>query len=205
MVRKLITAGTAMAFAIGVVGVVGGGVAFAHGGPPAAHGGPKAPATATGATTCSFHGVLVANAAGRIAIRGNMTPHHVPACSSKGGTKLRTGHLSGLASSTTISGLCSLLPGAAAPDLSGGTIKWSPRVASSTGIALTGGTASVVTVGSDTFLQVAYTGGSVAGGSFTNASGASLTVTSRQDIKALTAECANGAVNAIAVNGSITL
>jgi hypothetical protein len=63
----------------------------------------------------------------------------------------------------------------------------------------------VSTVGTDTFLQVAYAGGSVAGGSFTNASGASLTVTSRQDIKALTAECASGPVNAIAVNGSITL
>jgi hypothetical protein len=149
--------------------------------------------------------VLIADAIGKIAIRGNMTPHHVPACSNKGGTKLRTGHLSGLGSSATITGLCSLLPGAPMPDLAGGTIKWSPRVASSTGVALTGGSASVVTVGSDTFLRVAYTDGSVAGGSFTNASGASLTVTSRQDVAALTAECANGPVKAIAMNGSITL
>lgn len=203
MVRKLITAGATVAFAIGVVG---SGVAVAQGKPPTAPGGPKPPATATGTTTCAYHGVLVADALGNIAIRGNMTPHHVPACSSKGGTKLRTGHLSDLASTTTITGgLCSLLPGAAMPDLSGGMIKWSPRVASSTGIALTGGSASVVTVGSDTFLGVAYTGGIVAGGSFMNASGASLTATSRQTITQLTAECANGPVDAIALTGSLTL
>jgi hypothetical protein len=205
MVRKLITAAGAIALAIGVVGVVGGGVAVAHGGPPSSHGGPKPPSTATGTTTCNFHGVLFADTTGKVTIRGNMTPHHVPACSNKGGTKLRTGHLKGLTSTTTITGLCSLLPGGSMPDLAGGTTKWSPRVASSTGVALTGGSASVVTVGSDTFLQFAYTGGSVAGGSFTNATGASLTVTSRQDIKTLAAKCATGPVDVIAVNGSITL
>jgi hypothetical protein len=147
-----------------------------------------------------------ANSAGIVAIRGNMTPHHVPACSDKGGTKLRTGHLSGLGSTAAIAGgLCSLLPGGSMPDLSGGTIKWSPRVASSTGVALTGGSVTVVTVGSNSFLQVAYTGGSVAGGSFTNASGASLTATSRQTVAQLTARCADGPVGDIALKGSITL
>lgn len=93
------------------------------------------------------------------------------------------------------------------PDLAGGTIKWAPKgkVATSTGVALTGGSVSVVTINGDTFLQIAYTGGSVAGGSFINASGASFTATSKQDIAALTAECANGPVDAIALNGSLTL
>ena len=202
MIRKLIIAGTTAAFAISLVGLADTGVAVAHGGSPTTHPGPKAPPTATGTTTCNFHGVLVTDSTGNIHIRGNMTPHHVPACSNKGDTKLRTGHLSGLASTTPLTGgLCSLLPGVSLPDLSGGTIKWSPRVASSTGVALTGGATSVVTIGSDTYLQVAYAGGSVAGGSFTNASGASLTVHSRQDIAALTTECATGPLEAIALDG----
>jgi len=202
MIRKTLIAGTSAAFAMALVGLAGS-AALAAGGPPATHPGPKAPPTATGVTTCNFHGVLVTDSSGNIHIRGNMTPHHVPACSSKGGTKLRTGHLSGLASSTSVTGgLCALLPGASLPDVSGGTIKWSPRVASSTGVALTGGSTSVATIGSNTYLQVAYTGGSVAGGSFANASGASLTVHSRQTIAALTAACAAGPVTAIALDGS---
>ena len=151
--------------------------------------------------------MLVADALGRVAIRGNMGPHHVPACTNTGGTFLRTGHVSTLASTATITGgLCSLVASAGSiPNLSGGTIKWSPRVASSTGVALTGGSVSLATVGSDTFLEVAYSGGSVAGGSFANASGASFIATSRQTIAELTAACASGPVDAIALTGSLTL
>jgi hypothetical protein len=64
---------------------------------------------------------------------------------------------------------------------------------------------SVVTVGTDSFLQIKYTGGSVAGGSFANASGASLTATSRSDITRLTADCAKGPVSTISMRGTLTL
>lgn len=198
MARKLITASTAVVFTIGVVGVVGGGVASAKGGPPA-------PIAATGTTTCNYHGTLAVSATGTVTLRGAVTPHHVRACSSTGGTKLKTGHLSGLASTATITGICSILSGGSLPDLSGGTIRWAPKrtAASSTGVALTGGSLSVVTVGTDSFLQVAYTSGSVASGSFTG--GASMTATSRQTTTELTAECANGPVDAIGLTGSLTL
>jgi hypothetical protein len=111
----------------------------------------------------------------------------------------------GLAAATTMTDLCTLLPGGSLPDLAGGTIKWAPRTASSKGVALTGGSVSVVTIGTDTFLQIAYTDGSIAGGSFTNPSGASLTATSRQDTTQLAAACASGPLKVIAVNGSMTL
>jgi hypothetical protein len=140
-----------------------------------------------------------------LSVSGDATQHHAPACSNQGGTKLRTGRLSGLAGPTTITSLCSLLTGGPLPDLAGGTIKWSRRVASSTGVAFTGGTASVVTKTNGSFLQIIYTGGSVAGGSFTNASGASLTVTSRSDTTRLGASCAKRTIRSIAVSGSVTL
>jgi hypothetical protein len=199
MVRKLVTASTAAALAIGMVAVVGTGVASATGGPPT-------PRTATGTTTCNFHGTLAVSDTGTVSVRGNLTPHRVPACSIKGGTKLKTGHLSGLASSGTIAGICNMLTGGSLPDLSGGTIGWSPKhtAAASSGIALTGGTISTL-VGTDSPLQVVYTGGSVAGGSFTNASGASLNATSQQTTAELTVECAIGPVHSIAINGSLTL
>lgn len=208
MLRRLIKATTVLGCAAGLVGMMGIGVASAHPAPPTSHG-PKPPVTATGTTTCNFHGTLSVNSAGVVSLRGNMTPRrHTKACTDNGGTKLRTGHLSHLAGTTTITGgLCSLVSGGSLPDLAGGTIRWAPRhkVASSTGVALTGGAVSVVTVGTRSVLQVAYSDGSVAAGSFTNASGASLTTTSRRSTADLTAACANGPVKAIAVNGTITL
>jgi hypothetical protein len=204
MYRKLITAAVAVVLPLGLV-AVSGGVASAHPGPT--HG-PPAPVVATGTTTCNFHGSLRIGDSGTFGVRGNMVPgKHVPVCTNKGGSKLRTGHLSNLRSTDTITGLCSLLTAGPVPDVSGGTIKWAPRhhVASSTGVALTGGSASTVTIGSDTYLQITYTDGSVAGGSFMNASGAGLTVRSRATVTELTADCASGPLNAIAVVGSITL
>jgi hypothetical protein len=59
--------------------------------------------------------------------------------------------------------------------------------------------------GKHSVLQIAYRGGSVAGGSFTNASGASLTVTSRKNTTQLAAECAQGHLHAIEIDGSLTL
>jgi hypothetical protein len=143
-----------------------------------------------------------------VSIAGELTPHHVPACTGQSGKRrLQTGHVTGLASATTTTALCSLLSGGALPDLAGGTIKWSShsRIADSTGVALSGGSVSVVTIGTDHFLQVTYAAGSVAGGSFVNASGASLTATSRSDITQLTAECAHGPLNTISIRGSMTL
>jgi hypothetical protein len=91
--------------------------------------------------------------------------------------------------------------------VSGGAIKWSPapRVTASTGVSLTGGSVSQVTVGSDTFLRIAYSGESVASGSFANAGGGGLTVTSIYDMAGLSAACAGGPLTAIAFRGSITL
>jgi hypothetical protein len=140
-----------------------------------------------------------------LSVSGDVAHHHAQACSNQGGTRLRTGQVSGLAGTTTITSLCSLLTGGPLPDLAGGTIRWSGRVASSTGVAFTGGSASVVTTTNGSFLQIAYTGGSVAGGSFTNASGASLTVTSRSDTAHLSASCSKRTIRSIAVSGSVTL
>jgi len=198
MVGKVFAAAAAVGLAIGVVGIVGSGVASGKSGPPA-------PRTATGTTTCAFQGTLTVSDAGRVSVRGNLTPHHAPACSNEG-AKLTTGRLSVLASTGTIAGICKMLDGGSLPDLSGGIIRWSPArtAAASTGIRLSGGTISTL-VGIDSPLQVAYAGGRVAGGSFTNASGASLKAASEQTTAELTAECAIGPVDSIAVNGSLTL
>lgn len=107
---------------------------------------------------------------------------------------------------TTTVATCTLLPVGPLPDLSGGAIAWAPRpkAAPSSGIAVTGGSVSTVTVNGQQYLQIAYTGGSVANGSFANASGASLTVTSNQTLSELAAECGDGG-HSIGVHGTITL
>jgi hypothetical protein len=203
--KRLFVASTTAALALGIASLAGAGAAYAKG--PHHH----PPVVATGTTTCNFHGSLSAANGAAVSLAGNITPHNnTKACTSTGGSKLRTGHLGRAplsSGTTTTAGICSMLTGGTLPDLSGGTIHWSPRpkVAASTGVALTGGTVSVVTINGDTYLQVAYSGGSVAGGSFTNASGGSLTVTSRSDVAALTTACAAGPVDSIAVTGTITL
>ncbi|HEV3213538.1 MAG TPA: hypothetical protein VGZ03_09110 [Acidimicrobiales bacterium] len=208
--RKQLLFGTGTVLTIVAMSLASAGPAFADKGGHPGKGGHHSPVVATGTTTCNFHGTLSAAAGATVSIAGNLTPHkHTKACTSSGGTKLRTGHLSRspLASTTTTAGICSLLTGGTLPDVAGGTIWWSPKpkVAASTGVALTGGSVSVVTISGDAFLQIAYTGGSVAGGSFTNASGGALTTTSRDDVAALTAACATGPVDSIAISGTITL
>jgi hypothetical protein len=103
--------------------------------------------------------------------------------------------------------VCGLLSGGSLSDLAGGTIKWSPdhKIAASTGVALAGGSVSVITVDGKSYLQITYTGGSVAGGSFTNASGASFTAISRQTTTRLSEECANGHSDHIEIDGTLTL
>ena len=143
-----------------------------------------------------------------MSISGNLTPHrHAPTCSVGRTRKLETGHLAGLATANTTTALCSLLAGGPLPDLAGGTIKWSPtgRIASSTGLALTGGSVSVITTGTQSFVRITYTGGSIVGGSFAAPSGVSLTATSREDTTRLAADCARGPLRAISVTGSLTL
>ena len=199
--KKFLVSTAAATLSLGLVAVVGTGVASAKGRPT--------PVVATGTTICNFHGSLSAAAGATVSMKGNLTPHHGAACSSTGGTKLRTGHLlkNTLVSTATTTGVCTLLAGGSLPDLAGGTIRWSPgpKVATSTGVAFTGGAVTVVTVGSDSFLQIAYSGGSVAGGSFTNASGATLTLTSRATVADLTTDCAAGPVTSLSFNGSLTL
>jgi hypothetical protein len=199
MVRNLLCVSTAAALANAIVSLAGTGVAVAAGRPPA-------PTAAAGTTTCNFHGTLTVTDSGTVSMRGNLAPHRAPACSNKGGRKFKTGHLSGLASTATIGGICNLLIGGSLPPLSGGIIAWSPQrtAATSRGIALTGGTISTL-VGTDSPLHVGYTGGSVASGSFTNSSGASLNATSQQTTAELTVLCAIGPVHSIAISGTLTL
>lgn len=101
---------------------------------------------------------------------------------------------------------CSLLPVGALSNVSGGTITWSPRPKSapSVGIALSSGAVSMVTVYGEQFLQVTYSAGSVASGSFATASDASMTLTSRQTVAELNSACAGGA-SSFAFHGTVTL
>ena len=200
--NKLLKAAVAVVLPIGLVAVMGSGVAWAKRASPVA-------VTATGSTTCNFFGRLVINPDNTVSISGNMFRHRGPTCSSQGGSRLRTGHMAATpaVSTDTVTSLCSLVTGGTPPDVSGGAIKWSPapRVTASTGVSLTGGSVSQVTIGSDTFLRIAYSGESVASGSFANAGGGGLTVTSIYDMAGLSAACAGGPLTAIAFRGSITL
>ncbi len=229
----------AVVLPIGLVAVVGSGVAAARGKRP------SPPPAATGSTTCEFQGTLATRtpvsptttaaattttvaptttaaattttvapttattadpATMSLTMAGALIGNHRSACSSRGRERLGTGHLSGLTGTAPSGGLCSLLSGGSLPDLSGGSIRWSEgRNATSTGVALTGGSVSVVANGKHSVLQIVYTGGSVIGGSYTNASGASLTATSRKRTTQLADECANGHLHEIEIDGSLTL
>ncbi len=200
--KRYLWAASAATFTLGMMTVVGTGVASAksHSNAP----------VALGSTVCNFHGSLTAPVAGLTSLSGNITPQHkAKACSSTGGTALHTGHLvkNTLVSATSSVGVCALLAGGSLPDVSQGVIKWSPKpkVAATNGLALGAGTVSIVTVGTDSYLQIAYASGSVSSGSFTNASGASFSATSNDDVATLTSDCAGGTVDSIAIHGSLTL
>jgi hypothetical protein len=109
-------------------------------------------------------------------------------------------------STTTTLASCQLLPAGALPDLAGGTIAWSPRPKSapSVGIAVTGGSVSTVTIDGKQYLQITYTAGSVASGSFMTSSGVSLSLTSNQTLAELGSACVDGA-HSIGVHGTLTL
>lgn len=241
---------------------VGGGVAMAKGG---SHGGNghgngqqngqgngngHTGVSATGTTTCNFHGQLTVGSNGSLSITGNITPGNGmkgKACTSTGGAKIKTGHFTSplvstppptttttsstttlttsttltttttttttvpastttVPSTTTTVASCSLLHVGVLSNVSGGTIAWSPRPKSapSVGISLTGGSVSIVTVGGRQYLQLAYSAGSIASGSFATSSGVSMTVTSRQTIASLGSACAGGS-HSIAFHGTLTL
>lgn len=185
---------------LGLAAMVGTGVASAKGKPPAV--------TATGTTTCNFHGQLVLNTDGSLSVSGNLTPHHGPACTSTGGSKLKTGHINQTLPTSAPSSTTDLCPAVTAAvtsaqalaDLTGGNIAWSPgaKVAGSVGVGLTGGSLSV----SGTSLVVTYSGSSVASGSFTGTGTGLLAST---DLASVQASCATGPVTSIPVSGSLSL
>ena len=157
--RRVLLAAAAMALSVGILAAIGG-VAAAKGKPT--------PVTATGNTTCNYHGQLVLNSDSTLSLSGNLTPHQGPACTSTGGSKLRAGHMNQTLPTTiptTATDLCPFVAAATSlsvplPDLLGGDIAWSPRakVAGSTGVRLVGGSLSV----SGTSLVLTYLFSSVA-------------------------------------------
>jgi hypothetical protein len=202
--KKNLSVLTAVALSFGLIFAIGSGMASAKGG--GTHGGSGYGYGASGTTSCNFHGRLVVSANGAVSITGNITPKHGKACTSTGGAKIKTGHFSvpvASAPSATTFTTCTR----SLPDLSGGTIAWSPRpkVAASVGVTLTGGSVAPVTVGSKTYLKIVYLGGSVTSGSFINASGVSLTGTSNAPASAFTARCASGGKFTITFHGTLTL
>ena len=183
---------------LALVGATGVGMAAAKGKPPAV--------TATGTTTCNFHGSLVLHGDGSLSLSGNITGHG--ACSSTGGSALKTGHMNqtvptSAASSTT--DMCTAITAAAtAPqtvaDLSGGTIAWSPgpKVVASTGVGLSGGSLS----SDGTTLTLKWTGSTVTAGSFTGSGTGLVSTSSAADA---VAACAAGPVTSLPVRGQLNI
>ena len=213
--KKISVTVASIALSLGLVVAIGGGVAMASGHGPGTHGPTRA--SATGTATCTMHGIVIFAADGTVSVRGNITPSHGAGCtvtsSTNYVTKLRNGHFSSpltsatvaptstVPSSSTTAKTCAPVPSGSLPDLAKGTIAWNsrPKFAASTGISLTGGTATSTTG----HLVIAYTSGSVASGSFANTS-VTLTLTSNQTLTQLQARCA-GDRFVIAVHGTITL
>jgi hypothetical protein len=220
--KKNLSVLAAVALSFGLIFAIGSGMASAkggntHGGSGYGNGHKHNPVVLTGTPICNFHGRLVVSASGAVSITGNITPKHGKACTGPGGAKIKTGHFSVPAmstpttttttSSTTTSTIATCTRLGILPDLSGGTIAWSPRpkVAASVGVALTGGSVSTVTVGDKQYLEITYAGGSVASGSFAGASGVTLTVRSNAPASAITAKCASGGSFTITFHGTLTL
>jgi hypothetical protein len=101
------------------------------------------------------------------------------------------GHLKGLVGSVIPDNCTSIAIDHAPPPLFGGSVTWSPTgaAAPSTGISFPTGSAAVVTVNGVTFLQVTYFDGSVSGGSFFSAEGASISVTTTMNDAQLEDAC----------------
>ena len=163
-----------------------------------------------GLRSCSIHGKVSFNpplktggsVASKVMVTGLL---NVCSAASSGGARFNNGHLSALVGTLSAND-CASLGSGTAPLISGGSIKWTPpsKVAMSTGISMPTGTGSVVTSGAKPHIQVVYSGGSIAGGSFSNSGATSLTMTSDQDSAQIQSRCTTG-LSSVAFKGTATL
>jgi peptidylprolyl isomerase len=118
-----------------------------------------------------------------------------------GGTTLRSGRLS---ESLPHVNDCATLY--SVPASSGGAIRWTPtsRVAASGGVSLVGFSGSLVSKHGRSYIYLSSSGGSVESGSFANAGGTSLTITSTQSVSTLLGKCARGLATA-PFTGTVTM
>ena len=118
---------------------------------------------------------------------------------------LKRGKLSGLVGTISSGASCALVSGGtSAPALSGGTITWSPKrkIDASDSVSFPAGALSTSNTGT---MRLSYTAGSVSFGSFTNASGSSVTVASTSSRSDLSAHCATKDLSEITLTGTLTL
>jgi len=168
------------------------------------------PVVLTGSVTCTVHGKIAFKPA---LVSGGMVSATVTVtgllnrCTSlrQGKVKFNNGHLSALMG-TVAANDCAVVSSGVAPALSGGSIMWTPpsKVAPSSSISTPPGTGSVVTSGGKSVIQISYSGGSVASGSFSNTGGLSVKVTSTQDSTQISGRCTTGLTN-VAFSGTVTL
>jgi hypothetical protein len=178
-------------------------------GPVGRPAGKRSATSILGSTTCSFHGKVTfspplktgGTASSTLTITGLLR-----GCSSPGhGTpRFNNGHVSSLVGTLSVND-CAALSSGSVPTLDGGSITWTPpsKIAKSTGLSFPAGTGSLVSNGSKSLVQVSYSGGSIANGSFASGT-TSMTITSDQDTTQLQARCVNG-LSSVAVRGSATL
>ena len=209
--RLVLTAGAAALSCTLAVGF-GAGISAAagHGHGAGSHHGRPAPATMTGSTTCkvnnlrlSFSTRLTATptaADSTVTIRGDV----LRGCDNavQGKAHVRNGHLRGLVGTVPAGATCAgFLSGSTLPALASGSVRWTPvgKIAASTGVAFPAGALTTTT---SNRLQLAYSGGTVAG-SYAGTT-AAITATSRHDVTALNGACATGLAS-IGFSGTATL
>ena len=173
----------------------------------------KAPPTLPTSTTCQIRGKVTftpalktgGTTASTVTVTGLLSRCTSGTTGHRHARAIENGHLSGL-TGTVAQNDCATFMSNTAPALAGGTIAWTPhaKVTSSTGISFPVGTGSTATAGGRSVIAVSYTGGSVAGGSFSNTGATSLTVTSMQKVDQLSSRCVSGLHDA-AFTGSISL
>jgi hypothetical protein len=209
MKHKVWTSMSVLALAGGLAIATGAGVSGADGHGKGHHHNP--PVAMTGTTTCTvknlslhFSAPLTATAS-TAAITVKLSGSALRHCTNnvQGNVRVRSGQLRGLNGSLDAGATCtSFLTGTTLPAFAGGTAHWSPRarIAASTGISFPAGALSTTTGGN---LQMAFTGGTVAGSYATTA--ATLTATSRATAADLTAACAATGLDGFHFSGTVTL
>lgn len=193
MRNKLLVRATALVLPMGMIVALGAGTALARG----HRSGPSAPVSFTGPVTCGVNGKVTFSpplTTGGTSATSVTVVAALNKCDNnrQGGVKLNVGHLRALAGSMAANDCAALMSGTA-PNLSGGTIAWSPtsKVVGSGSVSLSGGLGSTVTNGSRTNVQVSYSGGAVMTGSFAGDS-PTITVTSTQTAAQVQKRCSNG-------------